>query len=420
MYRAFFRFGFVYLILYSLGGVLAWLPFVGGYAWLAVRWLERGLVALAAKLLRLEGPVTRPVGSGSGDTRYDWVRVFALLLVAIIVAIGWSVAARRRRSGHRMLGEVLHVWTRFVLGTSMLGYGLAKVLRSQFTSLDVPGMMTTYGESSPMGLLWRFMDHSAPYTIFCGAVETAAGVLLFHRRAATLGALVAGAAMTNVLMLNLSYDVPVKLSSTHLLTMAIVVAAPDLPRIARAVLGRATPSAPPTTAILPIPSLEKTRRALEIALGLVVLAASVTSAFQRRKEWGDGAPRPALAGFYKVESFERAGEERPPLTTDAARWESFAVSRFGSARIRRMTGTSVSYRLEDDPKAHVVRLFERDAAAPITLAYERKTETSGDTLRLSGVFEGEPIVVTTNRLDESKLLLASRGFHFVQEYPFNR
>lgn len=39
------------------------------------------------------------------------------------------------------------------------------------------------------------------------------------------------AVMANVFMLNLCYDVPVKLFSFQLLLLAIVVAAPDVPRL---------------------------------------------------------------------------------------------------------------------------------------------------------------------------------------------
>jgi hypothetical protein len=41
-----------------------------------------------------------------------------------------------------------------------------------------------------------------------------------------LGALLVAATTTNVLLLNLSYDVPVKLYSVHLLVMALFLAAP--------------------------------------------------------------------------------------------------------------------------------------------------------------------------------------------------
>lgn len=401
------RFGFVYLTLYSLRGVVWWVPFVGGWLAGAVGAWERILVALVGCLLGLRGPIARPAMTGSGDTLFDWMRVLALLVFSAGAAIVWSVATRRRSVCHRVPAELLRIYLRYVVGGSMLSYGLSKVFRSQFSSLDTFQMMQTYGDSSPMGLLWRFMDHSAPYTIFCGAVETLGGVLLFHRRTATLGALVTAAAMTNVVLLNFSYDVPVKQYSTHLLVMALVVAAPDAGRVARVLLGRSAPAASPRTSWM-----RNVPVTIDAAVGVVLTLSSVSEEVQARRQTTPPSP---LAGYYEVTTFAEDGIERPPLTTDAARWRSFAIGSYDRCGIRTMTGVAKQYQVEDDRAAHVLRLTS-PSSDPITLAYVRE----GAKLRLAGKVGGKEVAVETNRVDGSQLLLASRGFHLVQEYPFNR
>ena len=82
-----------------------------------------------------------------------------------------------------------------------------------------------------MRLLWSFMGYSVPYNIFTGAVEMLGGILLFVPRLVTLGGLVAAAATANVFMLNMSYDVSVKLYSFHLLAMSVFVVASDQRRL---------------------------------------------------------------------------------------------------------------------------------------------------------------------------------------------
>lgn len=81
-----------------------------------------------------------------------------------------------------------------------------------------------------MGLLWTFMGASMAYTIFAGSAEALA-VLLFIPRLATLGGLAAMAVLTNVFMLNMCYDVPVKLYSFNLLMMAMFLVAPNVRRL---------------------------------------------------------------------------------------------------------------------------------------------------------------------------------------------
>ena len=93
----------------------------------------------------------------------------------------------------------------------MLRDGWAKVLPGQFgPGVDPIYLTQQVGQLTPSNLLWTFMGASRGYTIFAGIVETTGGVLLLTRRTATLGALISAAAMSNVLMLNLAYDVNVK------------------------------------------------------------------------------------------------------------------------------------------------------------------------------------------------------------------
>jgi UPF0716 family protein affecting phage T7 exclusion len=63
---------------------------------------------------------------------------------------------------------------------------------------------------SPAGILWNSVGASPAYEIFAGVAELAAGLLLMFPQTVTLGALACLADMTQVWMLNMTYDVPVK------------------------------------------------------------------------------------------------------------------------------------------------------------------------------------------------------------------
>src|SRR3954468_4855691 len=89
----------------------------------------------------------------------------------------------------------------------------------------------TYGDSNAMGLLWTLMGSSPGYQSFAGAIELSAGLLLIVPRLATFGALLASAPVTNVLVMNMAYDVQVKIFSAHLLIAAVFLLVPDLSRL---------------------------------------------------------------------------------------------------------------------------------------------------------------------------------------------
>src|SRR6185295_18100086 len=94
-------------------------------------------------------------------------------------------------------------------------------------------LATPLGDLLPMRFSWLFIGYSTPYQFFSGAMETVAGLLLLNRRTVTAGLFAATGAFLNVVMINLSYDVPVKLYSSHLLFACLFLLALDAPRLLR-------------------------------------------------------------------------------------------------------------------------------------------------------------------------------------------
>ncbi|MEL7498737.1 MAG: hypothetical protein AAFN77_14105 [Planctomycetota bacterium] len=171
--------------------------------------------------------------NGSGDTTHNYIEVFIWFVLALIIALVWSLIDRRK-TDLRITKDLLVSYLRYVLAFTMLGYGLAKVAwdHNQFPALSDYQLNKTWGESSPMNVVWSWMGSSRSYTVFAGLGEVIAGLLLVWRRTSTLGALVAFGVMVNVFMLNMCYDVPVKLFSFHLIVMALLIMTPDIGRLA--------------------------------------------------------------------------------------------------------------------------------------------------------------------------------------------
>ena len=172
--------------------------------------------------------MTQPLvfGSGSGDKMFDWVLAFGLLLIAVVGTIAWSVVARRRV---RYVGfqKWFRLFLRFSLGSTLVSYGAAKAIPLQMPYPSLQRLLEPFGHFSPMGVLWYSIGASRPYEIFTGCAELLAGVLLFIPATATLGALVALACTIQIFTLNMTYNVPVKLFSFHLILMSLFLLAPD-------------------------------------------------------------------------------------------------------------------------------------------------------------------------------------------------
>ena len=149
---------------------------------------------------------------------------------------------------------VVHLATpavRFVLAALLLWYGWGKILPGQFgLGVDAIYLPRPVAGLTPMNLLWAFMGASRPYAIFAGLVEFAGGLLLLTRRTAMAGALLSTAALANVLMLDLAYDVNVKATAGVMLTMALFLLAPHATRLGQMfLLNKADPPCRAGTAV---------------------------------------------------------------------------------------------------------------------------------------------------------------------------
>src|SRR5262249_5044073 len=121
---------------------------------------------------------------------------------------------------------------RFWLVSFMTVYGASKVFPVQMQTPPLVKLVQQYGDFSPMGILWNFIGTSTTYQMITGCVELLGGVLLIAPSTMLLGSVISLAALTQVFILNMCYDVPVKLFSFHLLLGALFLLVPHMRRFA--------------------------------------------------------------------------------------------------------------------------------------------------------------------------------------------
>jgi hypothetical protein len=355
--------------------------------------------------------------NGSGDTTYNYVQLFCFLMIALAAAAVWTLLDRKRASYAR-LDEWLRLYVRYSLATAMLSYGGYKVIVSQFPGPTLDRLVQPFGDASPMGLLWTFMGASAAYTVFAGLSEMIGGLLLTFRRTELLGALVSFAVLCNIVMLNFAYDVPVKIYSSHLLVMAVFVAAPDLRRLIDFfVLNRRTEPAK----LQPLFERRWLHRGALVFRTLFVLAYVGYALYQsefNRKTYGDLAPRSPLRGIWNVEEITVNGQVRPAVFTDAARWRRVVFDHPQNVGIQLMDDSRKRYVLALHPGSKTMIFTKRDdPKASFRFTYQ---QPEPGILTMQGTLEGETIQARLRKTDTKSYLLLNRGFHWINEFPFNR
>jgi uncharacterized membrane protein YphA (DoxX/SURF4 family) len=426
-----FRFGTCYFGSFGLALLIGLIPVLLAGVGIDGPWsVMRGLIHdvrppiewIGRRLLGLHVDGTQ-VGS---DSAFQWTALFCIAVLSAWATMIWTLLDLRRRRYDRLQAWV---WTvlRLMLAAAMFYFGMAKVIPTQMPFV-LNRLVEPYGNFSPTGALWAQVGISQPYQILLGAAEVLGGLLLLLPRTAAAGALVCAFDLTQVFILNMTYDIRLKSVSSQLLLLSLFLLAPHARRLFvvlftdRAI--RATKSVPLFTG----------RRANRVALiaqvcvGLVLLAAFGGQGWQQFTR-----PTPNLYGIWQVDGFSAEGYRRDPLLTDELRWRRvifdrpFLMSDPMMVTVQHMDDSFEVFGGTIDPAKHFIDLANRielgsfeEKPARIRLTYWWP-DPGTDRIVIDGEdFAGHRIHAWFTRMDPSSFPLVERGFNWVQEQPYNR
>jgi len=359
-------------------------------------------------------PTVHP--SGSGDTLFDWTAAFTMVLLAALGTAVWTLVARR--TSYPRLFKWFRLFVRVALGTTMFSYGFAKVFPLQMPTVFLSRLLEPYGDFSPMGVIWYSIGAAPGYERFIGSAEVLGGLLLLLPGTALIGALVTLGVTFGVFMVNMTYDVPVKLFSFHLVLMSIFLMAPDARRLFNwFVLNRPVQPAP-------APRYGPSRRShLGVIIAQLVFLAwalgfEIYGGAQSWKTYGGGAPKSPLYGIWAIDSMSINGELRPPLTTDSLRYSHAVFQSMNGVTFQKMDQKFARFggTIDTVKRQLLLRSFTDSTSKPV-LSYERPSPTR---LTVEGDIDGKRVRMAMTQRDLNSFTLVSRGFNWVQEFPFNR
>ena len=333
----------------------------------------------------------------SADTPFHWVQL-AWLLVA-------SAAAASVVSGFSRTDDVVAKWARlffrFALAAQMFYFGMAKVIPTQFPPPSLVTLLKPVGNLSPDDLLWTFIGASTPYQMFTGWAEVIAGLLLIAPQTATLGALIALADMVQVFVLNLSYDVGLKQTSSHLVLIALFLLAPDAKRLAGAFMGNG----------------QKTSRrslAIQIAFGVYLLLMFTRLAMLSwQNPGGPGAPTSALYGIWDIERLSVDGEFKPPMFNDYdRRWRRVVFDTPDLMIFQRLDDSFAHYGAAIDVDRHQIALRKIQSRQwKASFTFDRRGD---DEMVLDGEMDGHTLHVELQLLHMDVFRLTNGSFRWVR------
>jgi hypothetical protein len=423
--RLLFGFLFIYLVLQI--GPWDWfsqVPYIGpafrhvsGYVNIADIWA----VHHANDYVFHVRPTLVPV-NGSGDTSYAWTQFYIYLCIAAFGAAVWTLIDWRRPNYDR-LAYWLRTLVRYYIAMFAISYGVIKIFALQMGFPTLSQMSTTLGDFLPMRFSWMFIGFSTKYQVFSGLAETVAGLLLLYRRTATIGLLIATGAFLNVVMINMSYDVPVKLFAAHLLFACLFLLAWDAKRLFTfLVLNKA---AGPSTSFEPQYRwgwLRIVGWAVKAVLLYAILVPPTKRAWGSFQQNRHPAPTAFGRAIYDVKRYELNHNVVPFTAEDTVRWKDIVFDTESSGSIgttdprywQRYRRGYFRYAVDSSNKLLTVwrSSWRFDSTYVFTARYERPDTA---TLRLWTKIDNDSVYVELER-SKRHFQLAERQFHWLSEY----
>jgi len=363
---------------------------------------------------------TTVVNNGSGDTSFNWEMVFTFLSLAATGTMVWSLPDRKRKS-YTQANYWLRTFLRYFLIINCFGYGIDKWYALQMPFPNQSQLATPLGDFLPMRLSWMFIGYSSPYEMFSGAMEILAGLLLLNRKTITIGTCVAMTVFMNVMVLNLCYDIPVKLFSIHLVIYCGYLLLNDGKRLLDFfVFNRAVQS----NSINHINFPKKWMRVTRMVLKLAFIALFVVMPFYNTRAWYQSLykeidTKPIRSGLYEVSVFAVNKDTIAGLVTDTLRWKDMIFEKGGLGSVG-STDTAFRQRYRrgyfnfvPDTTTKTIG-FKKSASATQFIFSLHYDLPDSNTIKLWGSWKTDSLYILLKRSNRH-FQLTERQFHWISE-----
>jgi uncharacterized membrane protein YphA (DoxX/SURF4 family) len=345
--------------------------------------------------------------TGSGDTTLDYWVVIVNIGLAAVAALVILLADKKQRT-FKDFHWFTVVIVRYYVAMIMLSYGFAKLHNGQFPPNSIGRLEEKIGDMSPMGVVWTMMGASTGYTFVSGLLEAIGGLLLLFRRTKTFGALFSMTVMINVALLNFFYDVPVKIFSSHIVLFCVFIVSGDAITLYRFFVLHQ----PSQLRFKKRTSDKKWKRITLTGLKWLVVAFFIWSSSSVLFYTPPAVP---MEGAYSVDKFIINNQEMP--SNDSFGWKKILISYPGRTNIILNNDSTKAFQSVLDTGKRTLMLRKTDEQNIYAYLHYN---TQKDSIIFTGNRGSDSIKIKTIRKKKEDYPLNKRGFHWINEYPFNK
>lgn len=358
-------------------------------------------------------------GGGSGDTSYAYAELYTIIILSFVIAIVWGLLDKKdRQSG--LFSYWLPNLLRYNIILAGINYGIIKIFALQMPEPNLSQLATPLGDFLPMRFSWMFIGYSQPYEIFSGIMELLVAVLLLYKRTIPLGLIIGFGVFVNVFVLNMSYDIPVKLYSLQIVLCCLYLLIIDNKKyIDFFILGK------PTT---PTNGYEHqfakrwqriSRIVFKAAFVLIFVGWNIFDCFNWYNETHTNEAEIIPRGLYTIKTFKKNHQNIMIDHTDTLVWKDFVFDREKMGSIKTKDTTFLNkygraYFIYDVDKSKQTINFKEGSKDSVGVFKMKYKLIDKKTLQLEGVFKKDTLFYELVR-NEKMFPLAEKQFHWISE-----
>jgi hypothetical protein len=266
--------------------------------------------------------------------------------------------------------SVITIIATYYLAAILLKYGFDKVFKAQFYLPEPNILYTPLGKLDKDILFWSTMGTSHAYNLFMGFVEVIPAVMLLFKRTREIGLIISFAVLLNVLAINLSFDISVKLLASFLLFVNLFLLLPTIQLFWKALVLK--------EAIIPSktkPSVFDFHGKLLVkSVVIAILFLESTIPYLRTLNFNDdSAARPYLHGAYEVVDVQSSNLH---LKKNEFPFKRIFIHRDGYMIFQDQQDGMTDFKLEFDSQAKKIKLISYDRTQQqMNYTYDSKDST---------------------------------------------
>ena len=340
-----------------------------------------------------------------GDSYFGIVYYLTIISISVLVVIVWSIIERHKKNYHQ-LNYWFRLYVRYVVALIAFSYGIQKVFPVQMGYPQVTDLLTPIGDEVKFNVAWNFIGASPGYETFTGICEVVGSLLLLFNRTYVFGSLFMCTVLTNIVALNVFYNIGVILPSSFLLVSVLYLFLPYAQKLIWFFFRGKTISIAEKHY-----KFEK-RWKKYLVFGLLILIPSLTilnSTYQANKLYRKVQADVKDAKLYDV-TFFVTKDTLQPLLTDTLRWRRFVFLSKKNTAIYNMQDKADFYDCDIDSLKKTCRLHDNDDSAKwdvMHYSYPKK-----NMLQFNGSWKGnnvnilmKEIPIDSMKLNKEKLTL---------------